>query len=41
MINIWLRVRGYGRRLAITPEFFLLFSYARILGLYVHSGVLK
>jgi len=33
------RVRGFALRLAIAPEFFLLFLYARIL--YVYSDVLK
>jgi len=37
--NTWLRVRGTALRLAIAPEFFLLFLYARIL--YVYSGLLK
>ena len=29
--NTWLRVRGTAIRLAIAPEFFLLFLYSRIL----------
>ena len=37
--NTWLRVRGSALRLAIAPEFFLLFLYTRIL--YVYSDFLK